>query len=69
MFLKRPFQKSHDINEKLFYVDTNDEYKKYFYKFSDCYVLLVEYRSISMNDMLILLHIYKLICYTITYLR
>ena len=38
MFLKRPFQKSHDINEKLFYVDTNDEYKKYFYKFSDCYV-------------------------------
>ena len=38
MFLKRPFQKSHDINEKLFYVDTNDEQKKYFYKFSDCYV-------------------------------
>ena len=27
MFLKRPFQKSHDINEKLFNVDTNDGLK------------------------------------------
>ena len=27
MFLKRPLQKSHDINEKLFNVETNDGYK------------------------------------------
>ena len=55
MFLKRPFQKSHDINEKLFNVDTNDGLKNI---------------SISSaNDILILLHIYKSTCYINTYLR
>ena len=52
MFLKRPFQKSHDINEKLFNVDTNDGLT-----------------NILMNDILIMLHIYKSICYINTYLR
>ena len=53
MFLKRPFQKSHDINKKLFNVDTNDGLKN----------------IISMNDILILLPKYRLTCYINTYLR
>ena len=56
MFLKRPFQKSHDINEKLFNVDTNDGLKNISI-------------SSATNDILIMLHIYKSTCYINTYLR